>query len=257
MSYRKYGKGGYDVRQIHFQFRNIWEQGLQKASHLIRDLKSKGWNAEEEFYFPSQAEKEAHELEKEGYIVQKHPVMKWGNEEIYILAYKPRPPPPSPPPSPKPKPEQQKKKRRLSPEERFKKLFWPKGQPSETDVADGTIMNPSRTMAFIRPDSTSKLAENAKKAIEDAEAGQGYVREFSYEQLLEKEKAGEDNILVFLDNQSYRYDIKKMKKALKVLGLGRKQRAKTYISSQNLPGVMVITDDKGNKVLIAPIIEAD
>ena len=82
------GRSTYDVRRIHLQFRNVWEQGLRKASNIMNELKSKGWNVDGDLYFSSQAEREARELESEGYMVQKQPVIKWGDEEIYLLAYK-------------------------------------------------------------------------------------------------------------------------------------------------------------------------
>ena len=103
MSYKSRGHREYDVGRMHLQFRNIWEQGLTRASQLIRELRSKGWDVDEDLYFSSQAEREARELESEGYMVQKQPVIKWGDEEIYILAYKPNPSlPPQPSASPKP-----------------------------------------------------------------------------------------------------------------------------------------------------------
>ena len=42
MSYKSRGHREYDVRRMHLQFRNIWEQRLSKASQLIRELRSKG-----------------------------------------------------------------------------------------------------------------------------------------------------------------------------------------------------------------------
>ncbi|RJS87590.1 hypothetical protein CW704_02555 [Candidatus Bathyarchaeota archaeon] len=88
MSYKSRGHREYDVRRMHLQFRNIWEQGLTRTSQLIRELRSKGWDVDESLYFSSQAEREARELESEGYMVQKQPAIRWGDEEIYILAYK-------------------------------------------------------------------------------------------------------------------------------------------------------------------------
>jgi len=260
LSYKSRGHREYDVRRMHLQFRNVWEQGLSKASQLIKELRSKGWNVDEDLYFSSHAEREARELESEGYMVQKQPVIKWGDEEIYMLAYKPSPnSPPQPPAAPK----QQKKKpqRIVDPEANFKRIFWGKKEPEEKYVEDGLIMSPDRAMAFVSPDSTSSLAKDAEEAIKEAGvvAGHGVIRELDYQTLLEHQRNGIKYVTVMLNGKPYGYNIEKVKKAIRVFGLERSktQHAKAYVSDQSLEGVMIVTDGSGNKVLIAPVYDPD
>ena len=257
MSYKSRGHREYDVRRIHLQFRNVWEQGLSKASQIISDLKGKGWDVDEDLYFSSQAEREARELESEGYMVQKQPVIKWGDEEIYMLAYKPSP---NSPPRPSASKQQKKKPQRIvDPEANFKRIFWGKKEPEEKYVEDGLIMSPDRAMAFVSPDSTSSLASDAEEAIKDAGAGHGVAEELDYQTLLEHQRNGMKYVTVMLNNKPYGYNIEKVKKAIRVFGLERSktQHAKAYVSDQSLEGVMIVTDGSGNKVLIAPVYDPD
>jgi len=252
-SYRRRRLQEYDVRRIHLQFRNVWEQGLSKASQIINELKSKGWDVDEDLYFSSQAEREARGLESEGYVVQKQPVIKWGDEEIYLLAYKPSPnPPPQPPAAPK-----QQKKEPQSPEANFKRIFWRKKEPEEKYMQDGLIISPDRSMAFVSPNATDSLAKDAEEAIKEAGvvAGHGIVEEFDYQTLLKHQKNNMKYVTVTLNNKPYGYNIENVKKAIRVFGLERNktQHAKAYVSDQSLEGVMIVTDGSGNKVLIAPV----
>jgi len=236
---------------MHLQFRSVWEQALKKAPQIIHDLKGKGWDVDEDFYFSSQAEKEARELESEGYMVQKQPVVKWGDEEIYLLAYKPGPNPSPQPPAPK----QQKKgpQRIVDPEANFKRIFWGKKAPPGKYVQNGIIMGPDRAVAFVRPDSTDSLAVRAKEAIKDATTGHGTARELDYQTLLSHEKNGKKYITIVKHNIGY--NIEKVKKAIRVFKLERSKtrRAKAYVSYQTLEDVLIVTDGSENKVLIAPV----
>ena len=259
MSYKNRGHREYDVRRIHLQFRNVWEQGLSKASQLIKELRSKGWNVDEDLYFSSHAEREARELESEGYLVQKQPIMKWRDEEIYLLAYKPSPNPPAQPQTP---PKQQRKEepqRTVDPEANFRRIFWGKREPRGEYLGDGIIISPDKVMAFVSSDSTDRIANNAEEAIRDASAGHGVVEELDYQTLLEHQRNGMKYVTVMLNNKPYGYNIDKVKKAIRVFRLERSktQHAKAYISDQTLEGVMVVTDGSGNKVLIAPVLDPD
>jgi len=244
---------------MHIQFRNIWGQGLSRASQIISDLKAKGWNVDEDLYFSGQAEREARELESEGYLVQKQPIMKWGDEEIYLLAYKPGPNPPAQPQTP---PKQQRKEepqRTVDPEANFRRIFWGKREPRGEYLGDGIIISPDKVMAFVSSDSTDRIANNAEEAIRDASAGHGVVEELDYQTLLEHQRNGMKYVTVMLNNKPYGYNIDKVKKAIRVFRLERSktQHAKAYISDQTLEGVMVVTDGSGNKVLIAPVLDPD
>ena len=258
MSYRRRRLREYDVRRMHIQFRNIWGQGLSRASQIISDLKAKGWNVDEDLYFSSEAEREARELESEGYLVQKQPIMKWGDEEIYLLAYKPSPNPPTQPQTP-PKQQRKEPQRTVDPEANFRWIFWRKREPEEEYLGDGLIMSPDRAMAFASSDSTDRIARNAEEAIRDASAGHGVVEELDYQTLLEHQRNGMKYVTVMLNGKPYGYDIDKIKKAIRVFGLERSktQHAKAYISDQTLEGVMIVTDGSGNKVLIAPVLDPD
>ena len=259
MSYRRRRLREYDVRRMHIQFRNIWGQGLSRASQIISDLKAKGWNVDEDLYFSGQAEREARELESEGYLVQKQPIMKWRDEEIYLLAYKPSPNPPAQPQTP---PKQQRKEepqRTVDPEANFRRIFWGKREPRGEYLGDGIIISPDKVMAFVSSDSTDRIANNAEEAIRDASAGHGVVEELDYQTLLEHQRNGMKYVTVMLNNKPYGYNIDKVKKAIRVFRLERSktQHAKAYISDQTLEGVMVVTDGNGNKVLIAPVLDPD
>ena len=252
MSYRSRSHREYDVRRMHLQFRSVWEQALKKAPQIISDLRGKGWDVDEDFYFSSQAEREARELEREGYVVQKQPVVKWGGEEICILAYKPSPSGAPSQPAAAPK-EEKAAVSRVDPEANFMRIFWGKKAPPGKYVQNGVIIGPDRAVAFVRPDSTDSLAVRAREAIRDATTGHGTTRELDYQTLLSHEKNGKKYITILKPNIGY--NIEKVKKAIRVFKLERSKtrRAKAYVSYQTLEDVLIVTDGSENKVLIAPV----
>ena len=258
--YRRRGRREYDVRRMHVQFRSVWEQGLSRASQIINNLKSKGWNVDGDFYFQGQAEREAEALRRVGYTVQKQPVAKWGDEEIYILAYKEEPKAAkaeeaSPPPQPQPPKPKAKKRKQRDPVEEFKKMFWKKKQPDASYVDDGVVIDPTYTMAVVRkdanPTSHSRLAELVKEITQNPND----VETLDYSKLVKAEKIGKmtRKPVKHVSFNVHCFSIDKIKRAMRVLGT---KKAKAYLRYGK---PLVIQGKHGHVVLVAEEVrkEAD
>ena len=269
MAYVKKPGSTYDVRRMHLQFRSLWEEGLKKARTLVSDLKSKGWNVDENFYFgKKQTDQEKRRLKTLGFDVQEKPILKVGDEEIYIIAYKPTerkgqteatettsaPPKSSKKPKASPLPP-------LKVLDNFRRIFYSRNPPHPDDVDKGCMMEPQHAAAVITADADPQrkvfenLKENAEKIID-----MGETRVIFYPVLVSHKKNGNKYVRVKCKNDTYYYNIDLMKKAVRVLGMERRKtvRPLAYISTDPnfMSGVMVVTDG-ANKVLIAPAIRAD
>jgi hypothetical protein len=111
-------------------------------------------------------------------------------------------------------------------------------------------------MAVITADADPKkrdFMENAEKIIGDRE----YTHDVDYKELLDAERNGAKYVRVNLAGEEYNYNIEKVKRAVRVLGLerGKTERPTAYVSIQHMPGVMVVTDPEGNMVLVAPVAQ--
>jgi hypothetical protein len=239
---------------MHTQSRSAWEEGLKRAVQIAGELRNKGWSVDDSLYYTGQAEREARELEAEGYEVQKEPVLKRRDEEIiYVIAYKPKHGTLKSQPSPKPKP---KPAKAVDPIENFKSIFYKKNL-QDADVDNGFLVSPDRTMAVITANADPKikrdLMENAKKIVDALE----YTHDVDYKELLDAEKKGAKYVRVNIAGEEYNYKLEKVKRAVRVLGLERSktERPTAYVSTQHMPGVMVVTDPEGNMVLVAPVAQ--
>ena len=253
--YRRRGRREYDVRRMHVQFRSVWEQGLSRASQIINNLKSKGWNVDGDFYFQGQAEREAEALRRAGYTVQKQPVAKWGDEEIYILAYKEEPKAAeaekeeeeAPPPPPQPQPPKPKAKER-DPVEEFKKMFWKNQQPDASYVDDGVVIDPTYTMAVIKKDANPTSPHSGLvKLVREITQNPNLVETLDYSKFVKAEKIGKmtRKPVKHVSFNVHCFSIDKIKRAMRVLGT---KKAKAYLCYGK---PLVIQGRHGHVVLVA------
>jgi hypothetical protein len=257
LSYRRKAKQAYSATRkrqhlpsLNVAFRSTWDRGLDEALPRIEKLRSEGWNIDYErgALTQSQAEVFAAHVEKHGFETTRIPVAKWGEDLVQFVAYKPKQPEPGetviPPPVPQLEPKKVRVEKEFDPVERFQKTFWRKGIKPDEPVG-GTIMSPDRTIALVRyaadPDQqmTKLAADTVSKAATREPLDHG--------KLLKAEKAGKDKVK--FGKESY-YSIKRLKNAIKIVGTSEAFHATDV-------GVLAIRNQRGDVVLIAPIVETD
>jgi len=252
MSYRRKGRPLYSSirRRTHLPalnvtFRSMWDRGLDEALARIEQLRSEGWNIDDErgALTQSQAERFAAHVEKHGFETVRIPVAKWEDDEVQFVAYKPKAGQELPVPTPPtPEPKAVRVKLEFDPIERFQKMV-----QSDEEPDGGVLMEPGRTMAVIRydanptEDSGRSMVNLAKDIVSNAQ----HREPLNCDKLSKAEKMRKSKVKI---GESH-FDIAKVKRAMRVIG----KKSTAYLEKGK--GVLAVRNQRGDMVLIAPVIE--